>query len=155
MPVEIERKFLVQDDTWRDLVDSQVHIMQGYLAHSPGLTLRVRVKGDKAYLTIKGATTGLSRNEYEYLIPLADAAEMLNHLAVLPPIDKVRHHVVVAGHVWEVDVFAGENAGLVMAEVELGAEDEAFVVPAWVGAEVSDDPRYLNVNLAQYPYRRW
>lgn len=155
MPVEIERKFLVQGDHWRDQVESHSHIMQGYLAYGPALTVRVRVKGDQAFLTIKGETQGLSRKEYEYPIPVHEAKEMLAHLAVLPPIDKVRHDLRVGDHLWEVDVFAGENAGLVMAEVELTAEDESFVLPDWVGQEVSDDPRYLNVNLARHPFCRW
>jgi len=155
MPVEIERKFLVRGDHWRDQVESHAHIMQGYLSQEPSLTVRVRVKGDKAFLTIKGGSRGLSRSEYEYPIPVHEAEEMLNNLTVLPPIDKVRHHLRVGDHVWEVDVFAGENAGLVVAEVELSAEDESFVLPDWAGEEVSEDPRYLNVNLAKYPYHHW
>ena len=155
MPVEIERKFLVEGDAWRGQVASESHIMQGYLASSPEVTVRVRVKGDQAFLTIKGESRGVTRSEYEYPIPVVDAEEMLRDLAALPPIDKVRHRIPLDGHVWELDVFAGENAGLVMAEIELSAEDEAFVMPDWVGLEVSDDARYFNVNLAKHPYRRW
>lgn len=155
MPVEIERKFLVEGDAWRGQVASESHIMQGYLASSPEVTVRVRVKGDQAFLTIKGESRGVTRREYEYPIPVVDAEEMLRDLAALPPIDKVRHRIPLDGHVWELDVFAGENAGLVMAEIELSAEDEAFAMPDWVGREVSDDARYFNVNLAKNPYRHW
>ncbi len=155
MSVEIERKFLVEGDTWRSQVASESHIMQGYLASSPEVTVRVRVKGNQAFLTIKGESRGVARSEYEYSIPVVDAEEMLRDLAVLPPIDKVRHRIPLGGHVWELDVFAGENAGLVMAEIELSSEDEDFDLPDWAGQEVSDDQRYFNVNLAKNPYRRW
>ena len=155
MSVEIERKFLVEGDTWRSQVASESHIMQGYLASSPEVTVRVRVKGNQAFLTIKGESRGVARSEYEYSIPVVDAEEMLRDLAVLPPIDKVRHRIPLGGHVWELDVFAGENAGLVMAEIELSSEAEDFDLPDWAGQEVSDDQRYFNVNLAKNPYRRW
>jgi adenylate cyclase len=155
MATEVERKFLIKNDAWRDQVESEVHIMQGYLANNAGLTVRVRVKGDEAFLTVKGATEGISRAEFEYPIPVEDAESMLEELAISPPVDKVRYKIPVGDHVWELDVFAGENAGLVMAEVELGAEDEAFEMPAWAGEEVSADPRYYNVNLARNPYKRW
>lgn len=155
MAIEVERKFLVTDESWRAAVTSSTAIMQGYLASTPSATVRVRVRGDHAFLTIKGATAGVSRSEYEYPIPLADAAQMLRELASGPVIEKVRHLIPVGEHVWELDVFAGDNEGLVVAEVELGAEDEAFQKPEWAGAEVSDDPRYFNVNLASHPYREW
>jgi adenylate cyclase len=155
MALEIERKYLVINDSWRKRIESQAHIMQGYLANNDKSAVRVRVKGDAAYLTIKGATAGISRTEYEYRIPVADAEAMLRELAVFPPIDKVRYRVRSGGHVWDLDLFAGENEGLVIAEVELGAEDEAFELPDWAGDEVSDDPRYYNVNLARSPFKRW
>lgn len=155
MGVEIERKFLVVDDSWRESVRAAVPIMQGYLAHTESATVRVRVKGDAGFVTIKGATTGVTRSEYEYGIPVSDAREMLATLAQGPVIDKVRHLVDVGGYTWEVDVFAGDNEGLVMAEVELEADDAHFERPAWAGADVSDDPRYFNVYLAQRPYRTW
>jgi adenylate cyclase len=155
MGIEIERKFLVKNDAWRGQVESQVHIMQGYLANNAGLTVRARVKGERAYLTIKGPTQGVSRAEYEYEIPVEDAETMLRELAISPPIDKVRHKIRVGDHVWELDVFAGENAGLVMAEVELESEDETFVLPDWAGEDVSADPRYYNVNLARNPFKHW
>jgi adenylate cyclase len=155
MGVEIERKFLVEGDAWRARVESSQHIMQGYLANNATGTVRVRVKGEAAYLTIKGPTRGASRSEFEYRIPVADAEAMLAELAVFPPIDKVRYRIPSGDHVWELDVFAGENEGLVMAEVELGAEDETFDVPPWAGQEVTGDPRYYNVNLARNPYKHW
>lgn len=155
MAVEIERKFLVEQDTWRAQVESEARIMQGYLANSEDVTVRARVKGDQAFLTIKGASRGVARSEFEYSIPVEDAEDMLRELAVSPPVDKVRYRVRVGGHVWDLDVFSGENAGLVMAEVELGAEDEAFEMPDWAGQEVSSDPRYYNVNLARNPYKHW
>jgi adenylate cyclase len=129
--------------------------MQGYLVNSPDVTVRVRVKGDAAFLTLKGASKGISRSEFEYPIPVADAEHMLRDLSVSPPVDKIRYRVRAGGHVWDLDVFAGENAGLVMAEVELGSEDEAFEMPDWAGREVTGDPRYYNVNLARNPFKHW
>jgi adenylate cyclase len=129
--------------------------MQGYLVNSPDLTVRVRVKGAEAFLTLKGASKGISRSEFEYPVPVADAEHMLRDLSVSPPVDKVRYRVRVGGHVWDLDVFAGENAGLVMAEVELDSEDEAFEMPDWAGREVTGDPRYYNVNLARHPFKHW
>jgi adenylate cyclase len=117
--------------------------------------VRVRVKGEKAFLTIKGATAGISRSEYEYSIPVEDAERMLRELPVSPVIDKVRHHVRCGRHLWELDVFSGANQGLEMAEVELASEDEAFELPSWAGDEVTADPAYYNVNLARRPYSRW
>lgn len=155
MGVEIERKFLVADDSWRDAVTSSTRIMQGYLTSGKAVTVRVRIRGEQGFLTIKGATSGVTRSEYEYEIPLADAESMLAELAQGPVIDKVRHEVRVGDHTWDLDVFAGDNEGLVMAEVELASDSEAFVLPAWAGAEVSHDARYFNVNLAARPYRTW
>jgi adenylate cyclase len=155
MAVEIERKFLVKNDSWRASVEGESHIMQGYLANDDNASVRVRVKGDAAYLTIKGEASGISRSEYEYRIPVDDAQAMLRELAMFPPIDKVRYSVRFGRHLWDLDLFAGENEGLVMAEVELGAEDEAFEMPPWAGEEVSGDSRYYNVNLARAPYKHW
>ena len=155
MADEIERKFLVSNDSWRDAVTSSTRIVQGYLSSSERVTVRVRVRGDKAYLTIKGASHGVARAEYEYAIPVADAEEMLASLAQGPVIDKVRHLIPAGEHTWELDVFAGQNEGLVMAEIELGSADEEFELPGWAGAEVSHDPRYFNVNLAAHPYSQW
>jgi adenylate cyclase len=129
--------------------------MQGYLASTPRVTVRVRVKGNKGIMTVKGATQGISRAEFEYPIPVEDARTMLDTLAETGIVDKVRYQVPCGAHTWEVDVFAGDNAGLVLAEVELGSEDESFERPDWIGEEVSDDSRYYNANLARHPYRSW
>jgi adenylate cyclase len=155
MGVEIERKFLVTGDSWRDDVIEATRIMQGYLSDGDTATVRVRVKGERGFITIKGRSQGVSRSEFEYEIPVADASAMLAELARGPVIDKVRHIVEVGGHRWEVDVFAGDNEGLVMAELELSDESEQFQLPDWAAQEVSDDPRYYNVNLARSPYRTW
>lgn len=155
MATEIERKFLVKDDSWRSAIESQASLVQGYLAESAGVTVRVRIKDAAAYLTVKGATTGISRSEYEYPIPLADARAMLQELAAYPLIEKTRYRVRSGGHLWDLDLFDGANAGLALAEIELGSEDEAFALPAWAGEEVSDDPRYYNLNLARHPYGSW
>ncbi|MGB5835256.1 MAG: CYTH domain-containing protein [Thiohalocapsa sp.] len=155
MATEIERKFLVINDSWRDAVESHVRVLQGYLSNGPNATVRVRVKGEAAFLTIKGRMQGISRSEYEYEIPLADAESMLRDLSVSSAIDKTRYHVRCGDHLWELDLFRGANAGLVMAEVELSSEDEAFEMPAWAGQEVSEDLRYYNVNLATNPYTSW
>jgi adenylate cyclase len=155
MPIEIERKFLVRDDSWRAQVESSSRIVQGYLGLDRQLTVRVRLRGDAAFLTLKGGAQGIRRSEFEYPIPPADALAMLDTLGVAPAVDKVRHLIRVGGHLWELDVFAGENAGLVMAEIELNSEGEAFERPDWLGDEVSEDPRYYNASLARYPFRRW
>lgn len=155
MATEIERKFLIKTDGWRDAVISETRLVQGYLVSQPGLTLRVRIAGGQAMLTLKGATSGISRAEYEYPIPLADAEAMLATLVVGPTIEKTRHCVRHGAHVWELDIFAGANAGLALAEIELGSPDEPFEHPAWAGAEVSDDPRYYNANLVRHPFRDW
>lgn len=155
MGVEIERKFLVSGDSWRDHVEETTRIMQGYLSDGDTATVRVRVKGDRGFVTIKGRSQGVSRSEFEYEIPVADASAMLAELASGPVIDKVRHIIEVGRHRWELDVFAGDNEGLVMAEIELADEAEEFELPDWAGQEVSDDARYYNVNLARSPYGSW
>lgn len=155
MATEIERKFLVIDDTWRAAVESEERVVQGYLAAGRQATVRVRIIGEAAFLTIKGRTRGISRSEYEYAIPRTDAEAMLQELTLSPPIDKTRYRVRCGDHVWDLDRFHGANAGLVMAEVELARADEPFRMPAWAGREVSGDPRYYNVNLARDPFTRW
>ena len=155
MAVEIERKFLVRNETWREQVEEETRILQGYLTQGGGATVRVRVKGDLAYLTIKGATSGISRLELEYRIPVEDAERMLRELAVSAVIEKTRYRVRCGHHLWDLDVFAGENTGLVLAEIELESEDAGFERPDWAGEEVSDDPRYFNARLALHPYRTW
>lgn len=154
MGIEIERKFLVRDG-WRGLAEGILY-RQGYLASRPGCTVRVRAAGNQGYLTIKGGTAGISRAEYEYSIPLEDAVQLLDSLCQPPLIEKTRYRIRVAsGLVWEVDEFAGENQGLIIAEVELSHADQSIELPDWIGLEVSDDPRYFNANLAKHPFGRW
>lgn len=155
MAVEIERKFLVKDDSWRAGALGESQIVQGYLATTERVTLRVRIRDASAYLTVKGPVQGIARPEYEYPIPLADARSMLAGLAVLPLVEKVRYRVRWGAHVWDLDRFEGRNAGLAVAEIELGHADEPFELPPWAGAEVSADPRYSNANLARHPFRDW
>ncbi len=154
MGVEIERKYLVVGDAWRAQVVSSTRIVQGYLARGE-VTVRARIRGDRAYLTIKGRSQGIARSEFEYEIPVPDAEAMLTELAEGPVVEKTRHLIDVGGHTWELDVFAGANEGLVMAEIELSDADEQFDLPQWAGEEVSDDPRYYNVNLAREPFSQW
>ncbi|MFL6708628.1 MAG: CYTH domain-containing protein [Massilia sp.] len=153
MGVEIERKFLLAGDGWRTL-GSAVAMRQGYLSSDKARVVRVRIEGDEAYLTIKGKSTGATRGEWEYPIPLPDAEELLA-LCEQPLVEKVRRRIDYAGHVWEVDEFSGVNAGLVVAEIELASEDAAFEKPEWIGAEVTDDPRYYNSSLIKQPYSSW
>lgn len=155
MAEEIERKFLVNDDSWKEHVFRHRRMRQGYLNDAIQSSVRVRVAGDKAFLNIKSATLGIYRKEYEYSIPVDDANEILDQLAQKPLIEKERYYVKYADHVWEVDVFEGDNAGLVVAEVELNDQDETFERPPWVGEEVSEDPRYYNVCLVKRPYNTW
>ena len=154
MAQEIERKFLVAGDAWRALAEGVVY-RQGYLSTVADRTVRVRSVGAKGYLTVKGITVGATRTEFEYEIPLADADVMLDELCIRPLIEKTRHKIALDGLVWEVDVFAGDNHGLVVAEVELAREDQAFRLPDWIGEEVTDDPRYYNANLVAHPYKAW
>lgn len=154
MGVEIERKFLVRDDGWRSGVTERRVVRQGYLAIDDTTTVRVRITGDEAWITLKGKAEGLRRAEFEYAIPVSEADELME-LCRGRVVEKVRHIVPQTPHVWEIDVFGGCNAGLVMAEIELKSEDEAVALPAWIGKEVSDDSRYLNACLAVHPYSRW
>ena len=155
MALEIERKFLVKTEQWRIAVEQQWHLVQGYLATTGTLTLRVRIKDDEAYLTIKGPPLGITRSEFEYAIPLDDAQAMLHELAILPVITKVRYRVRHADHLWDLDVFTGNNVGLELAEIELKRADEHFALPPWAGTEVTGDPRYSNANLARHPFKDW
>ena len=152
MGTEIERKFLVTGTDWRT-ADGQ-RIVQGYLNRDKQRTVRVRIAGAQAFLTIKGMTSGATRAEFEYPIPLADA-EALLALCDGPLIDKIRHRLDREGLVWEVDEFFGDNAGLVVAEVELSSEDQTVALPSWVTTEVTADSRYFNSSLATHPFRRW
>ncbi len=154
MAIEIERKFLIQGDGWRELALGTVY-RQGYLASGSERTVRVRIAGNSAYLTIKSASVGISRAEFEYEIPIADAAQMLDTLCDRPLIEKTRYKILHEGILWEVDEFSGENQGLIVAEVELTDPDRAFALPDWIGQEVSDDPRYFNSNLVKHPFQDW
>jgi adenylate cyclase len=153
MADEIERKFLVNSDSWRDGPPG-VRMCQGYLSRDKKRTVRVRLAGDKAFLTIKGETSGVTRKEFEYPIPPEDAQALLD-LCLPLPIDKIRHERQHGEHVWEVDEFLGANAGLIVAEIELSDANETFEHPDWLGCEVSDDPRYYNANLAERPWSEW
>lgn len=155
MGVEIERKFLVVNDSWRKTASPGMRYRQGYLSTDPGNSVRVRVCGDKAWINIKSAVVGVTRREYEYRIPAADAHAILEELCVKPLIEKTRFIVEHDGLAWEIDVFEGDNAGLVVAELELDSAGEAFTLPAWAGAEVSGDIRYYNQRLVGHPYSEW
>lgn len=154
MGVEIERKFLLQGDGWRSL-GQPVLLRQGYLSSQAERVVRVRIEGEGATLTIKGRSTGATRGEWEYPIPLADAAELLDRLCERPLIEKYRRRIEYAGNVWEVDEFLGANEGLVFAEIELASEQQAFDKPDWIGAEVTHDPRYFNSSLIRLPFSQW
>ena len=154
MGVEIERKFLLANEGWRGQ-GIATRMRQGYLVADPVRTVRVRIEGGRAVLTIKGKSTGAARGEWEYDIPIADATELLDGLCEQPQVEKIRHRIEHAGHTWEVDEFLGLNAGLFVAEIELGAEDEAFEKPDWIGVEVTGDKRYYNSSLIRQPYSQW
>ncbi|WP_435685969.1 CYTH domain-containing protein [Sedimenticola selenatireducens] len=155
MALEIERKYLVINDKWKENILSESVLKQGYIANQPNATVRVRIAGEVAYLNIKSATTGITRAEFEYQIPRSDAEQILEQVAEHPFIDKTRYKVQWGSHVWDLDLFAGENQGLIMAEVELNSEDESFELPPWAGKEVSGDPRYYNASLVKHPYTQW
>lgn len=155
MGTEIERKFLLKDTSWRDGADAGTRFRQGYLIGAERASVRVRIEGEHANLNIKSATLGVQRQEFEYPIPLADAEELLDTLCEQPQIAKTRYHVPFGQHLWEVDVFEGDNAGLVVAEIELSDEAEPFAMPPWAGEEVSHDTRYYNVCLVKHPYCEW
>lgn len=154
MAQEIEKKFLITNEDWRGLAEGR-HYCQGYLSTQKGRTVRVRTIGEKGFLTVKGRTVGETRLEFEYEIPIKDARELLRELCHKPLIEKIRYKIPFDGFTWEVDEFAGENQGLIFAEIELKYEGEIFSQPHWIGKEVTDDPRYYNANLVNTPYRDW
>ena len=154
MGVEIERKFLPSGDAWRQLGEP-VLLRQGYLCSDPERTVRVRIEGEEGRLTIKSKGSGVRRGEWEYPIPLPEAQELLDTLCERPLVEKYRRRIEHAGFTWEVDEFLGENAGLVVAEIELPSEDTVFARPDWIGQEVSGDKRYYNSSLIRFPYSQW
>jgi adenylate cyclase len=154
MAVEIERKYLI-DLTQIGTLENGYRIRQGYITTNKDAVVRVRVKNDKGYLTIKGSNIGVSRLEFEYEIPLVEANEMLDKLCQKPIIDKTRYLIDFEKHIWEIDIFYGDNEGLVIAEVELENENEQLKLPLWIKEEVSGDIKYYNSNLMKYPYNQW
>jgi CYTH domain-containing protein len=154
MGTEIERKYLLRNDSWREGASGTMY-RQGYLSSVKERTVRIRTVGDKAFLTIKGITVGATRAEYEYPIPLDDCNAMLDALAEKPLIEKKRYKIKHGGLTWEIDEFFGDNKGLIVAEVELESEGQSFAKPDWVGEEVSGDPRYFNSNLIKHPFTKW
>ena len=154
MGIEIERKFLVLNEDWKR-EGQPAFLCQGYISSEPGRIVRVRIDGQQAMLTIKGMASGISCGEWEYAIPLEEARALLAQVCQRPLIEKNRYRIARDGLVWEIDEFLGENAGLVVAEVELSSEEQQFVRPAWLGEEVSQDRRYANANLLKHPYCNW
>jgi len=153
--IEIERKFLVIADTWKSLVTSQCKMKQGYLTDDTNCSLRVRISDTEAWLNIKSVTVGAQRYEFEYAIPMLDGEAMLSILSCKPIIEKTRYYVPMHPHIWEIDVFEGDNLGLVVAEIELDDPDEPFNKPVWLGEEVTFDIRYYNTQLSQNPFKHW
>ncbi|MBK8036292.1 MAG: CYTH domain-containing protein [Verrucomicrobiaceae bacterium] len=154
MPAEIERKFLLASEGWRNAITQSLRITQGYLSRDPERTVRVRISGEQAWMTIKGKTEGISRSEIEFPLPVETAQELIP-LCFHPLIDKTRHIVLHDGSRWEIDEFHGANAGLIIAEIELPSEETAFARPAWLGDEVSHDFRYTNASLSERPFSQW
>ena len=151
--IEIERKYLVTNNNYKS--GTPIRISQGYICSEENRVVRVRIKGDKAYLTIKNATIGFARNEYEYEIPVADAKAMLHNTCQQPIIDKTRYILEHKGFIWEIDEFHGDNEGLVVAEIELENKNQQFELPDFIGEEVTDDARYYNACLFKNPYKNW
>ncbi|MFZ6774717.1 CYTH domain-containing protein [Undibacterium sp. SXout7W] len=154
MGVEIERKFLVVNNDWKES-GKATFLRQGYISSEAGKIVRVRIDGENAMLTIKGISTGITCNEWEYPIPLSDAQSLLDHVCQQPLIEKNRYRILQNDLVWEVDEFFGENAGLIVAEIELTSESQHFERPSWLGEEVSHDRRYANASLLKHPYTKW
>ncbi len=153
MAVEIERRFKVNGDSWRGLAEG-VRYRQGYLSVEKERTVRVRVVGEQAWLTLKGQISDISRHEFEYAIPVAEAQTIMDAMCPML-VDKLRYRIAFGGFIWEVDEFFGENAGLVLAEIELPSEETAFDKPEWIGEEVTFDGRFTNAYLSKHPYTRW
>jgi adenylate cyclase len=155
MGQEIERKFLVDIDKWRQLDKPKGELYrQGYLVSEPNKTIRVRQTNEKGFLTIKGITIGATRPEYEYEIPINDAKELLEHFSI-SELSKIRYKINFDNKTWEIDGFLGDNDGLIIAEIELTSEDEKFLIPEWVEIEVTEQEKYYNSNLTVEPYKNW
>jgi len=154
MAKEIEKKFLITNEDWQGLAEGKEYC-QGYLNREKGRTVRVRTIGNRGFITVKGPAKGETRLEFEYKIPIQDAREMLQKLCHKPLIKKTRYKIPFDGFIWEIDVFAGENEGLIFAEIELNHEGEKFSQPHWIGDEVTNDSRYYNANLVTNPYKNW
>ncbi|MCX7085622.1 MAG: CYTH domain-containing protein [Methylococcales bacterium] len=155
MAIEIEHKFLLKDESWREKVKKAIIFKQGYLSSIPTTSIRVRISDEQAWLNIKSATIGNKRMEFEYEIPLTDANQIIELLCKKPIIEKTRHYVEHENKTWEIDEFHGENQGLIVAEIELDSETQPFTIPEWIGQEVTQDIRYYNNNLAVNPYNSW
>jgi len=159
MAREIERKFLLTNNDWKVLAYQETRFAQGYLNdisdQSAKSSVRVRIEGEQANMNIKSLEIGLSRDEYEYEIPLSEGKRILETLAVGPVIEKIRYLVKVNTHTWEIDEFFGDNAGLVVAEVEMNSEQETFDIPSWAGREVTEEVRFYNVSLSKRPFNSW
>ena len=155
MALEIERKFLIRSEDWREKVTRRELLRQGYLSSGSQCSIRARIAGEQAWLNLKARRSGMTRLEFEYPIPVEDANEILNELARGPILEKYRHLIPAGEYVWEVDEFLGANAGLIVAEIELPSETAQFERPSWLGEEVTEDERYYNFNLAQKPYTEW
>ncbi|WP_017294513.1 CYTH domain-containing protein [Geminocystis herdmanii] len=154
MGLEIERKFLVNHRLWQP-PDNGILYRQGYIYTHNGNTVRIRIAGDKGFVTFKGKTKGMARSEFEYEIPLEDAGEMLDTLCDRPLIEKIRYRIKIDHLTWEIDEFLGDNQGLLLAEVELSSENQEIILPNWITEEVTQDSRYYNSNLAKKPYGEW
>jgi adenylate cyclase len=153
MPLEIERKFLVDSQKWKP-TDEGIRLVQAYLSIDPNPTVRIRIAGEKAFLTIKGRSETISRPEFEYEIPVNEALDMMK-LAISNPVEKIRYEIMHEGFCWEVDIFSEKNEGLVIAELELESEDQSFPRPDWLLTEVSGDRRYYNSYLSEHPFQEW
>ena len=155
MALEIEHKFLLANEEWRHEIQHSTHYKQGYLSSGENSSVRIRISDHQAWLNIKSATIGNHRQEFEYEIPLADANTLLDELCHKPLVEKIRHFIRREPHIWEIDEFLGDNAGLIVAEIELLQINESFEKPAWIGLEVTEDLRYYNNNLTRNPYKNW
>ncbi len=155
MAIEIERKFLLRNNDWQALEHTSAYYQQAYFCNTAKVSVRIRMSNAKAWVSFKSTTLEISRFEYEYEVPLNEAKQMMDEFSEGSIISKTRYFVPVESHIWEIDVFEGDNQGLVVAEIELQHTDEDFFKPAWIGEEVSKDMRYFNSNLVTYPFKDW